>query len=227
MKVDIGPYPTWIGPYQIAEKILFWKDKYHEDYETAERHGDDIHRLGEWLAGPDDKPSLLNRFCQWVSAKKKRKIKVHIDSYDVWSADHTLALIIHPILVKLKETKHGGPHVDDEDVPEHLRSTAAPALTEEEKNYGAADDNWFKRWDYVLDEMIWAFAQHADDDFDSKFYSGDCDIRFVKDDTTGLTTLENGPNYTFKVDRAAKEAAYERMANGRRLFAKYYLSLWD
>jgi len=28
MKVYIGPYVDWIGPYQIAEKILFWIPKY-------------------------------------------------------------------------------------------------------------------------------------------------------------------------------------------------------
>ena len=26
MKVKIGPYKNWFGPYQLAEKILFWKD---------------------------------------------------------------------------------------------------------------------------------------------------------------------------------------------------------
>lgn len=227
MRVYIGPYTKWIGPYQIAEKVLFWKDKYHSDPNVADKHSDQIHAFGEWLSGKDDKPSLLLRFCQWVHSKQKRKVKVHVDNYDCWSADHTLAMVIHPVLVKLKENKNGGPWVDDDDVPDELKSTSAPPLTEEEKNCGATDKNWFKRWDYVLDEMIWAFEQHADEDFESKFHSGECDIKFVKIEGTELSELQHGPKHTFKVDSEAKEKAYERMANGRRLFAKYYLNLWD
>lgn len=214
MKVYIGPYVKWFGPYQLAERILFWKDKYK---------GDSVHALGERL----ESIAPLKNFLNWLYNKKQRKVKVHIDHYDVWSADHTLAMIIHPVLVKLKENKHGSPSVDDEDVPEHLRSTAAPELTEEQKNCGAIDENWHKRWEWVLDEMIWAFGQHAADDWEDQFYSGDVDVKFVKVDGTDLSRMEHGPNHTFKVDTEQKLVYMERMDNGRRLFAKYYKSLWD
>ena len=36
MKVYIGAYTTYWGPYQIAEKLLFWMNK-HED-----------RRVGRW-----------------------------------------------------------------------------------------------------------------------------------------------------------------------------------
>ena len=52
--------------------------------------------------------------------RTNRKIEIRIDKYDVWGLDHTLALIIHPALVLLKEQKHGDPQVDDEDVPEEV-----------------------------------------------------------------------------------------------------------
>ena len=42
MKVKIGPYKDFFGPYQIAEKILFWKNKYEDD---------SVHNLGVWLSG--------------------------------------------------------------------------------------------------------------------------------------------------------------------------------
>ena len=51
--------------------------------------------------------------------------------------DHTLAMIIVPMLKQLKETKHGAPFVDDEDVPEELKSTSAPA----KENDWDTDDN--------------------------------------------------------------------------------------
>jgi hypothetical protein len=52
---------------------------------------------------------------------------IKIDKWDTWSMDHTLSPIILPMLKQLKEVKHGAPNVEDEDVPEHLRSTSAPA----------------------------------------------------------------------------------------------------
>jgi len=85
--------------------------------------------------------------------RKKMKISVKIDPWDTWSMDVTLAHIILPMLKQLKETKHGAPHVDDEDVPEHLRKSAAPPT----ENDWDTDDNYFKRWDWVMDEMIFAF----------------------------------------------------------------------
>jgi len=41
MKVKIGPYTNYIGPFQIAEKILFWKDKNKLNQESpGELHKD-------------------------------------------------------------------------------------------------------------------------------------------------------------------------------------------
>ena len=49
----------------------------------------------------------------------ERNIKVHIDPYDTWNMDSTLSHIILPMLIQVRETKHGSPVIDDEDVP-HL-----------------------------------------------------------------------------------------------------------
>jgi len=222
MKVYIGPYIDYIGPFQIAEKILFWKDKNklnktnplecHPDYDA-------IHNFGLFL---EKIPGLL-RLCQWYNNIQKRKIKIHIHGYDTWSADNTLALIIVPLLKALRE-KSGAPNVDDEDVPDHLKSTAAPPLTEEEKNTGTPDLNHFIRWTWVLDEMIWTFEQHATD-WENQYYSGETDIKFEKMDN-GFSQMVHGPNHTFKVDREGIDKHRARMENGRKLFAKYYESLW-
>jgi hypothetical protein len=219
MKVYIGPYVNYFGPYQIAEKILFWKDKYDDD--------DAIDRLGDWLAkNRKGKDSALTKFCRWVDSKKKRKISIRIDYTDVWSMDNTLALIVVPMLEKLRESVVSGPSVDDEDVPENLRSTAAPALTEEQKNCGHTDDNWFKRWEWVLDEMIWTFKQHSNDGWEEQYYSGEVDWSLVKSEDSSGPILVTGPNHTFESDSEGIKKHRERMQNGRRLFAKYYESLW-
>lgn len=73
--------------------------------------------------------------------------------------DHTLSIIIAPMLVLLKENKAGSPYVEDDDVPENIRTTSA---TPTEKEYDV-DEFHHNRWDWVLDEMIWAFATIAED----------------------------------------------------------------
>jgi hypothetical protein len=76
--------------------------------------------------------------------------------------DHTLALIILPMLKQLHADKHGAPDVDDEDVPEELKSTSAPP----KECVWEVDPNHFKRWDWVMDEMIWSFEYKLKDTVD-------------------------------------------------------------
>jgi hypothetical protein len=132
----------------------------------------------------------------------------------------------------MKECKHGGPHIDDEDVPLEMRSTSAP----EKKNEWDTDDNWFKRWDYVLDEMIWAFGEIKSGDWESKYHSGKIDHIFVPVDADGnqvpeedakLFRLDKGPDDTHSFDLAGRDAHAAKIQNGLRLFAKYYFALWD
>jgi len=155
-------------------------------------------------------------------SKKERKIDIRIDRWDTWSMDHTLSLIIHPMLVQLKETKHGAPFTDDEDVPEELRSTSGPP----KENEWDLDDRFFKRWEWILDEMIWAFELNIDDDWDSQFHSGTPDFRFIDQDD-GTSRLVRGPNDTSVWDQEGQKAYSDRMQNGFRLFGKYFSSLWD
>ena len=208
MKVHIGPYKNWIGPYQIAEKILFWKND----------ENDAVEKLGERLA----KIPLLMRFCKWVSNEQKRTIKVRIDNYDTWNMNSTLSLIIVPMLKQLKATKHGMPWTEYEDVPEHLRSTNAPP----KENEWDIDALHEARWDWVLDEMIWAFEQD-NNDWEQQYYSGEVDFQFEKIEGQKFSRMVDGPNHTFKIDQEGIKKHHERIKNGRRLFAKYYDALWD
>jgi hypothetical protein len=136
------------------------------------------------------------------------------------------------MLKQLNETKHGSPWVDDEDVPEHLRSTAAPP----KENEWDTDDNHFKRWDWVLNEMIFAFNCKIDDSWQDEFKSGEFDMDHVPVDEDGnevpeqgakLYELRDGPNHTYKCDYDGMRKVEERMQNGFRLFGKYYNGLWD
>ena len=94
---------------------------------------------------------------------KKEIHHVKIDKFDTWNMDVTLAYIIVPMLKQLKKVKHGAPFVDNEDVSDELRASDEDLHTYS-KN-GETDEHYFDRWDYVMDEMIFAFQSKLDEQF--------------------------------------------------------------
>jgi hypothetical protein len=237
MKVKIGPYRSFFGPYQLAEKLCFWVKPIEDEYGMKDAP-EWVDNFGDWLAhGKFNSESILKtnetllyRFLLWIDKKKQRKISVKIDRWDTWSMDDTLAYIILPMLKQLKETKHGAPPVDDKDVPNHLRSTSA----EPKKNDWDTDSNHFARWDWILGEMIFAFDSKVgeDKDWEDQFHSGEVDLISVAADfdENGKPLsfeLKNGPDHTHKWDNESYKRYHDRIQNGFRLFGKYYTALWD
>lgn len=228
MKINIGPYPSDIIPVQVWERAYErWRsDSYdleEEDYTWYDRI----------IMGFFDKLwDLVLPLNRW-SNSRKRKVKVRVDYYDIWSADHTLAMIIAPTLKKLKEHKCGYPRVENEDVPEELRFS--PSDKEKYEHDGTVDDKHEARWNYILDEMIWAFAQHASPDCnDAQFHHNSDQLDMILTPIEGKGVSELTFNYqkdpskpAYWVDKAGKQKHHERMNNGVRLFAKYYQALWD
>lgn len=128
---------------------------------------------------------------------KKRKIKVKIDPYDVWSLDYTLAIIIHPALKALKKAKAGTPWTDVADAP-HI-----PDKPDQQKEMAGFRR---KRWKWILNEMIFAFK---------------CDL-----DDWDLEIYEKAGNSWTPEALEERRKISDRIANGHRLFAKYYNNLW-
>jgi hypothetical protein len=164
-----------------------------------------------WEKAEDVLQWIYNHTINLYLDKVELTVKVRIDRHDTWSMDHTLAHIVVPMLKQLKETKHGSPFVDDSDVPDELKSTNSPP----KENEYDIDDNHHARWEWVLDEMIWAFEQKTRDDWESDYYK-----------------YEDDPTATFGMkcvweDREGRKAHQDRMSNGFRLFGRYYECLWD
>ncbi len=214
MRVYIGPYKNFFGPHQIADCLMFWcKDKPFSNKES--RLDYKIHEwLGDFLAHGfkgSDHETLLYKFLLWIDSKRKRKIKIKIHKYDTWNMDYTLSPIILPMLIQLKKTKHGSGIVDLEDVPDHLRAVTTEHWEDQlnfpfyTKEY-LSDVDLHTRYEWVLDEMIWAFEQLSDPDNEEKF--------FTKKDP-------------IKIDKLGLENHWKRIENGLRLFGKYYRTLWD
>jgi hypothetical protein len=230
MKVYIGPFRSWIGPYQIAEALCFWVKDVKDEYGHKSKP-DWVFNFGTWLGeNKDGSDSRLTKFCQWIDKKKKRKIKIHIDNYDVWSMENTLALIILPMLKKLKEVQHGYPNVDVEDVPYNLQVTERGSWDSQMDLFDfpiAGEGNLGEdRWNWVLNEIIFAFECKVDDSWQEAYRSGEIDLRFEKRED-GLSLMVKGPNDTYNCDYEGMMRVEDRIANGFRLFGKYYQALWD
>jgi hypothetical protein len=211
MKVRIKNYPTWLGPYQLVEKIFFWARK--EDELGFSREADWVYSIGDWLAHTWFGSWWSKIANKWLSFHHDRRVKVSIDPWDTWGMDNTLVPIILPMLKQLKETKSGAPFVDLEDVPKELHGKK---LTKKQKDKGEVDDKHFERWGWVLDEMIWAFSMLAKDDWQSEFYG-----EFIesKDDPLG--------GHFINSNQEGRKKADARIDNGLLLFGKYFRCLWD
>lgn len=205
MKVYIGPYITWLGPYQIADMIPF----------ISEERKD---KIGNYLS-----KTWVDRFCNWVYEKLDRKIKVIIHDYDVWNADSTLSLIILPLLKKLKENKQGSSYVDNEDVPPELRYDDPKPGYDDNGNWVHRDGNWVHyKWEWVLNEIIWAFEQ-LNTDWEEQFIISRGEFDWNNDSDVSLDEWLK----EYYVDIKGRDAHQKRIDNGLRLFGKYYQCLWS
>ena len=245
MKVYINKYKDhWISPYTMIDYVFFWKDwskcsrwsldqSLEDDVNVTKGGKSRYVERPEWVDKLADLLNPISLAIQWIWDKVDRKIDyVKIDRWDTWSMDHTLSYIILPMLKQLKDSKHGGPRVDDEDVPDEIKSTNAKP---KENDYDT-DDFWFDRWDYVLDEMIFAFECKIDDSWQEKFRSGEIDMTWIPVDKEGNKVpkgqhthyqMGHGPNHTYECDYEGMEKVQKRITNGFRLFGKYYEGLWD
>ena len=194
MKVNIGKFPNRLN-CDIYRRYMDKKYGFANCQQDNTKFEDRL----EWV---EDRIQDMYDIFNWAYFdRKKQKVDVRVDPWDSWSADYTLAHIILPLLVEVKLNKHSASFVDDEDVLEELRSKNAPS----KENDWDIDALWFKRWDYVLNEMCWAFSEIIDDNGFERFLSGENDEDF---DSEGYSAYQ------------------ERISNGLRLFGKYYQGLW-
>ena len=241
MKVYINKYKDhWLSPYTIFDYMFFWTDwskcarwKLEQSLEDQAQEKSLFVERPDWCEKWSDRLVPISQAIQWVWDRVDPKIDyVKIDKWDTWSMDHTLAQIVLPMLKQLQATKHGSPFVDDEDVPEHLRSTAAPV----KENEWDTDANHFLRWDWAMSEMIFAFECKVDNSWEDAFRSGEHDIKWIPVDKDGnevpkgehkFTQMGKGPKDTYKCDYEGMKVVETRIQNGFRLFGKYYQGLWD
>lgn len=165
----------------------------------------------------------------------RRRIEVEIEKFDTWSLDHSLALIILPALIQLKQTNHGVPNefvTNNPDLDDQLSFDFIHDDKDEVFQKGV------DKWQEVMDKMIWSFQQIAiDDDYDSKYHHGKMDIGWEKTKQQYPNPLTGQMEYMYEmVDKNPDEHWYdhvghtlhnERIQEGLNLFAKHFRDLWD
>lgn len=212
MKIYTSNYRDhWLSPYTILEKFFFWR----KDYDAFK----------------NEPPKWLQTLCEcnkkFLDTVHPRINYIKIDPSDTWNMDYALSPIILPMLKQLQKSKQGAPWVDDEDVPDYLKSMNAPRV----EYAGETDDNFFLRWDWVLNEEIFAFESKNNDEWIEQFKSGVSDITWVDSDEEydgeKCTVMKQGPNHTLVYDWDGINAYEARIQNGFRLFGKYYSGHWD
>lgn len=193
----------WVSPYTIAEKICFWRDiDYDEPW---------VKTFANVLA------PACEAWMKFLNVVHPKIDYVRIDRWDTWNMDSTLSPIILAMLKQLKATKHGSPAVDDADVPPHLRykKKQSKANPEIHKVDEGDDDLIHRRWDYVLDSMIWSFEQLTKDDWEGLYFT------YTDEDDEVLGGKKLNWN---KKGWEIHNAEIER---GLTLFGKYFRALWD
>jgi len=219
MKVYLSGYRNhWLSPYTIMGKVLFWKKWTDPRFDLYDDKND---YLTDWLI------PVCNGIRNVLDFIHPRIQYVKIDNYDTWSMDSTLAKIILPMLKDIRKSKCGAPATNDKDVPKELRSTSAPS----KENPWDTDALWFDRWNWILDEMIFAFEHIVNEDWEDEYFTGisDTHTEACEWDANGKPTLHKvveGPKHTRHFDRKGWLKVNKRIENGLTLFGKYYRSLW-
>lgn len=194
MKVHIGPYKTFWGIYQILELLTYVgvnKDTTHN-----------------WATAA---PKWISDFLQWMHDKRTRVIKVEVHDYDVWNADSTMAILILPLLKKLKEKTRSAPG----DMLGFQQTSNFSAQSTFDFYADGDESVWnagHTEWHNILDEMIWTFEQlQPDYDWEAQYWKVLPELGVIKG----------------SCDRADRIAHFNRIQKGLELFGRYYQSLWD
>ena len=189
MKIKIGEYLNFWGPYQIIGLLTY----IGVSEDTCDR----------WA---ENSPEWITTLCSWIYSKRHRKIKVHLDKWDTWSMDSTLACIILPMLIQLKATKHGSPG----NLEEFGQTSNSSQYCFDFYEEGDADA-WQKgadHWDVIMDKMIYSFSEINKDD-EPTFW------------------LDKGEFPGFEYDKVKALEYYDKVQEGLDLFGEYYQNLWD
>jgi hypothetical protein len=166
------------------------------------------------ISYPNELTYTLSRLkLSWLLPAKK---EVKITKADLWSLDSSLGFVILECLKAYGDKVRSFCIIDNDDLPEefHLEKAEDGHLRE----FNAEQDAKLEAgWKWAINEMIWAFNTSVDDSWDECFF---------KEVSEQNEISVEGKLARTKFDKEGYNQARKRILNGRRLFAKYFDSLW-
>jgi hypothetical protein len=193
MKVIMTNYPKYLSAEMLKDRWLSYNHNVEFGFEVADI---DYTKLDKLVCNVSEAidfclDKTINKFRIW----RGRRVYVRIDPSDTHEMYFNLAVIILPLLRQLLADHICSTDIDNEDVPEDLRSDEHMFMDED--GGWVPDDKLDDRWKYVLNEEIWAFEQIVAEHHQSQFF-------------------KNG------FDEVAHKEHNDRILNGLRLFGKYF-----
>lgn len=232
MKVNIKNYPNHYDISKRFDDYIYKKYKRypHRALKKMNFVETTVYKVIEMV-----QDTIINRYNRYL--RSKNRVHVKIDRWDLFSLDHTLSLIILPALQKFKEDDRVSFQVDDEDVPDNIKSTNSKPY---DSSIGELDDFYFDRSKYIMDAMIYSFEKIVDDSWEHDFYSYPNDVRpefkFIavdydgnevdEDEYEGEVMYKMDMNNRMNIDRDGINAINDKIDFGLKMFGKYYRGLW-
>ena len=210
MIYKFGKYPRWYNTMGYEQSWLEFRhgengtDMPESQYDTLDRLVIGFLDGVQWILN-----KTINPFNEW----RGQKIRVHVDEHDVWSADVTIAHMALPLLEKLRDEKHGYPLIDPKEIeglPRELKPKKKDL--EEYSKSGMPDPKAEDRWNWVLNEMIFAMQCITDDSWEDEF--------FAPSDPNDMMTMRC-------IDKEGYDNTHKRINRGLKFFGIWFRSLWD
>jgi hypothetical protein len=137
------------------------------------------------------------------------------DDSETWNLDHRIAEFILPRLKLFREMS------PSQGIPSEFIDESPLAQIEDPKEREAArtvlEDEGQKKWEGVLDKIIWSFEYanngYEDEETADEFMAGQNDPDIKKE--------------CWKIYLEKNDALYNRYLEGMNLFAKHLYDLWD
>ena len=150
---------VYLGPFRhgITGKHLLWRLRWFGI--SPEK----IHDIDHWLSS-----TRFGVVRRWITAKTKRErtVRIKIHEWDTWDVAHTLAHIVVPLLIQFRD----GPFGPSNDCPQTWKHDAPDEFRDGGSDGGANAEGEFdfhlERWEWIVDEMIWALTRVRDGDMD-------------------------------------------------------------
>ena len=195
--------------------------QYPKEYCTSDLEGlyrKYIRRLDYDSEAPEDKMEIrlakVDRMIQVFLDVTLNKILQFNKRTEIVRIDRSDTLDLYTDLAQIIQKRNDGYfEVKPEDCPFSVNDESDAGFSEQ-------------RYNWVMDEMIWAFKEVLNDLNQEKFWSGESDFFFEEIPGTTKQRVVKGPNHTSVFDSEAFAQHKARVDNRLRLFGAYYLNLW-